>query len=141
MAEHYLATMIDPSRCFSFDTATLLTSSTINALHFPDLSTSGISDTGDGGASRRTSFRLDGFGMCESMTESFSSATGHEDPILTINTNTFTSDMKLEKRDSITQKRRRSRKSLYDASIDGVSFDRVETVMLIDEQNEADDAW
>jgi hypothetical protein len=145
MADQYLASMIDPTRCISFDTAALLTSSTINALHFPGLSTSGISDSGVG--SRTTSFLLDGIGMCESMTESFCSTGGPDDTMPMNNSNIYHPDtsmtniFKLERKDSNAQKRRRSRKSLFDASIDGTSLDKIETVLVIDEQNEPDDAW
>jgi hypothetical protein len=140
MAEQYFASFIDPIRGISFDTAALLTSSTINALHFPGLTTSEISDAG---GSRRTSFLLDGIGMCESMTESFCSAMGQDETIL-INIQSDISTInnsKLEKKDSITQKKRRSRKAQYDASTDGASLDKIETVDVIDEQNEPDDAW
>ena len=129
MADQYRTSMIDSTRNLSFDTVTLLTTSTLNTLHFPNLSTSGISDSG---GSRRTSFLLDGIGMCESMTESFCS-TGGQDDGLTIN------GSKLERKDST--KKRRSRKAQYDASVDGVTLDKIEAVTLIDEQNEADDAW
>ena len=145
MAEQYLASMIDPTRCISFDTAALLTSSTINALHFPGLSTSGISDSGVG--SRTTSFLLDGIGMCESMTESFCSTGGQDDLMSMNNSNNHPSDtsttnvFKLDRKDPNAQKRRRSRKAIFDAIMDGTSLDKIETVTVIDEQNEPDDAW
>ena len=144
MADQYLASMIDSTRNISFDSGALLTSSAINALHFPGLSTSGISDSG---GNRRTSILLDGIGMCESMTESFCSTGGQDDSLLINNTNTLPSDpsttnnLKLERKDSTTQRKRRSRKSQYDALIDGPSLDKIETVALIDEQNEPDDVW
>lgn len=123
--------MIDSTRNISFDSGTLLTSSAINALHFPDLSTSGISDSG---CNRRTSILLDGIGMCESMTESFCSTGGQDD-------SSMMNNLKLERKDSTTQRKRRSRKSQYDALIDGTSLDKIEPVALIDEQNEPDDVW
>jgi hypothetical protein len=141
MSDQYRTSMIDSTRTLSFDTVTLLTTSTINTLHFPGLTTSGISDSG---ASRRASI-LDGIGMCESMTESFCSTGGQDDGISTHNSNIFQLDpsgshsSKLERRDST--KRRRSRKAQYDASIDGTSLDKIESVNVIDEQNEPDDAW
>jgi hypothetical protein len=104
-------------------------------LHFPGLSTSGISDTA---GSRRASILLDGIGMCESMTESFCSTGGQDDGTH----NNLPSDSygtKLERRDST--KKRRSRKAQYDASIDGTSLDKIEAVNVIDEHNEPDDAW
>jgi len=139
MADQYRTSMIDSTRNISFDAVTLLTTSTINTLHFPGLATSEISDLG---GSRRTSFLFDGIGMCESMTESFCSTGGQDD---THTTNALQSDIsmtnnsKLERRDST--KKRRSRKSQYDAAIDGTSLDKIETVNVIDGQNEADDAW
>jgi hypothetical protein len=142
MADQYRTSMIESSRNISFDTAALLTTSTINTLHFPGLITSGMSDSN---ANRRTSTLLDGLGMCESMTESFCSTNGQDDSILNHNTNTLqldTSGMnnpKLERKDST--KKRRSRKAQYDASIDGTSLDKIEAVNVIDEQNEPDDAW
>ncbi len=123
--------MIDSTRNISFDSGTLLTSSAINALHFPDLSTSGISESG---CNRRTSILLDGIGMCESMTESFCSTGGQDD-------SSMMNNLKLERKDSTTQRKRRSRKSQYDALIDGTSLDKIEPVALIDEQNEPDDVW
>jgi len=142
MADQYRTSMIESSRNISFDTVALLTTSTINTLHFPGLITSGMSDSN---ASRRTSVLLDGLGMCESMTESFCSNNGQDDSILNQNTNTLqldtsgTNNPKLERKDST--KKRRSRKAQYDASIDGTSLDKIETVNVIDEQNEPDDAW
>jgi len=142
MADQYRTSMIESSRNISFDTVALLTTSTINTLHFPGLITSGMSDSN---ASRRTSALLDGLGMCESMTESFCSNNGQDDSILNQNTNTHqldtsgTNHPKLERKDST--KKRRSRKAQYDASIDGTSLDKIEAVNVIDEQNEPDDAW
>jgi hypothetical protein len=139
MADQYRTSMIDSSRNISFDTVALLTTSTINTLHFPGLGASGISDSG---GSRRASILLDGLGMCESMTESFCSNGCQDDPTSNY---TLQSDAlglnnpKLERRDST--KKRRSRKAQYDASIDGTSLDKIETVNVIDEQNEPDDAW
>jgi hypothetical protein len=75
--------------------------------------------------------------MCESMTESFCSTGGQDDGIFTHNTESHSS--KLERKDST--KKRRSRKAQYDASIDGASLDKIESVNVIDEQNEPDDAW
>ena len=43
MTDKHLATMGDMTQSISIDPAALLTTSTINALHFPDLTTSGIS--------------------------------------------------------------------------------------------------
>jgi hypothetical protein len=131
MTDQYLSSMIDSTRNISFDSGTLLTSSAINALHFPDLSTSGISESG---CNRRTSILLDGIGMCESMTESFCSTGGQDD-------SSMMNNLKLERKDSTTQRKRRSRKSQYDALIDGTSLDKIEPVALIDEQNEPDDVW
>jgi hypothetical protein len=135
MADQYRTTMFDSTRNISFDSVALLTTSTLNTLHFPGLATSGISDVE---GSRRTSFLLDGIGMCESMTESFCSNGGQDDGI----SNTFQSDhnhSKLERKDST--KKRRSRKAQFDASMDGTPLDKIETVNVIDEQNESDDAW
>ena len=136
--------MNDMTQSISIDPSALLTTSTINALHFPDLTTSGISDSGGG---RSTNLNLDGVGMCESMTESFCSTGGQDDQTSLNNTNThqsdtsMTSNYKLERKDSNAQKRRRSRKAIYDASIDGTTLDKIESVTVIDEQNEPDDAW
>ncbi|CAF0816340.1 unnamed protein product [Rotaria sp. Silwood1] len=146
MTDQYVVSMIDTTRKVSFDNNTLLTSSTINALHFPGLTISGRLDTG---GSRPTSFLSDNIGMCESMTESFSSAGGQDETILINQTNIHQSDisitndnLKVERKDSIAQKKRRSRKSQYDASIDTtLALDKIESVNLFDEQNEADDAW
>jgi hypothetical protein len=135
MTDQYL----DATRNISFDSGTLLTSSAINALHFPDLSTSGISDSG---CNRRTSILLDGIGMCESMTESFCSTGGQDDSSMFIQSDpSMMNNFKLERKDSTTQRKRRSRKSQYDALIDGTSLDKIEPVALIDEQNEPDDVW
>lgn len=138
-----MVSMMDTSRNVSFDSNALLSYSTINGLHFPGLSTSGISDTGSN--SRRTSFVHDVSLMCESMTESFVlPSAGHDDSILTNQTNIVPLDpsYKIEKRDSFSQRRRRSRKSLYDASLDGtIALDKIEPVSLIEEDDEADDAW
>ncbi|CAF1470895.1 unnamed protein product [Adineta ricciae] len=131
MTDQYLGSMIDSTRNLSFDSTTLLTTSAINALHFPGLSTSGISDSG---GNRRTSLLLDGIGMCESMTESICSNGGQDDSLMTNN-------VKLERKDSTAQRKRRSRKSLFDGSVDGPSLDKIEAVTLIDEQNEPDDLW
>ncbi|CAF0784555.1 unnamed protein product [Adineta ricciae] len=131
MADQCLGSMIDSTRNLSFDSTTLLTTSAINALHFPGLSTSGISDSG---GNRRTSLLLDGIGMCESMTESICSNGGQDDSLMMNN-------VKLERKDSTAQRKRRSRKSLFDGSIDGPSLDKIEAVTLIDEQNEPDDLW
>ena len=140
MADQCMSSLIDPIRNISFETNTLLTHSTINALHFPGLSSSGTSDACAG--SRRTSFLLDGMSMCESMTESYSSTIGPDE----LMTNSFhqldhVNGSKLERKDSTTQKKRRSRKSIFDASIDSPSLDKIEPVNLIDEQNEPDDVW
>lgn len=133
MADQQVASIIDPMRNFSFDSPTLLTTSTINGLHFPNLTTSGISDSGNGPSSRRTSILLDGMGMFDSMTESFSSAVG-PDEIDSMN--------KIERKDSnVVQKKRRSRKSQFDASVESPALEKIETVNLIDDQNEADDVW
>ena len=142
MTDRYLSAMNDMTQSISIDPSALLTTSTINALHFPDLTTSGISDSGGG---RTTNFNFEGVGMCESMTESFCSTNGQDDSILNHTTNPLQSDTsgsnnpKLERKDST--KKRRSRKAQYDASIDGTSLDKIETVNVIDEQNEPDDAW
>ena len=153
MVDEYATVATDVTRHMSFDTAVLLSNSTINALHFPDLTTSGISDTGGGGGggdergSRATSFVLDGIGMCESMTESTCSTGGQNDSVQNNHTNTHQSDasvtnnFKLEKKDLAIQKKRRSRKSQYDALIDVTSFDKIETVAVIDGESEPDDVW
>jgi hypothetical protein len=143
MTDRYLSTMNDMTQSISIDPSALLTTSTINALHFPDLTTSGISDSGGG---RTPSFNLDGVGMCESMTESFCSVLGQDDSMLVNNSNGLQFDTpslkSLGKKESInTQKKRRSRKAQYDAAVDGLSLDRIETVNINDEQNDADDTW
>lgn len=130
----------------SIDPSALLTTSTINALHFPDLTTSGVSDSGGG---KMPSLSLDGVGMCESMTESYCSIGGQEEALLvnTMNglqndTSTNHSLKNIGKKDSIAaQKKRRSRKAQYDAVNDGVVLDKIETVTIDDEQIEPDDAW
>jgi hypothetical protein len=145
MTDKYLSTMNDMTQSISIDPSALLTTSTINNLHFPDLTTSGISDSGG----RLTSLNLDGVGMCESMTESFCSVLGQDDTILTNglqtdNTNTsLTHSLKnIGKKNSInTEKKRRSRKAQYDAVVDGISLDKIETVNINDEQHDADDTW
>ncbi|CAF0882253.1 unnamed protein product [Adineta ricciae] len=133
------------NQSISFDPSALLTTSTINNLHFPDLTTSGISDSGGGGGGRPTSFILDGVGMCESMTESFCSVAGQDDAVLVNSTNGLHPDASLrslEKKNATNaQKKRRSRKAQYDASTDGISLDKIEPVNAIDEQNETDDSW
>lgn len=139
MADQFRTSMIDSTRNLTFETVTLLTTSTLNSLNFPGLSTSGISDSAAG--SRRASILLDGLGMCESMTESFCSTGGPDDG----STNPTSTDLsgshhsKLERRDST--KKRRSRKAQYDASIDTPSLDKIEAVNVIGEHNEPDDAW
>ena len=146
MADKNLSTNNDMTQSISMDPSALLTTSTINALHFPDLATSGISDSGGG---RTTSLNLDGVGMCESMTESYCSVTGQDESVLVNNTNGLQSDMSLTnslkhtgKKDSVnTQKKRRSRKAQYDATTDGFSLDKIDSVNIIDEQNESDDVW
>ncbi|CAF4495761.1 unnamed protein product [Rotaria socialis] len=153
MTDQYMVSMMDTSRNMSFDSSGLLTCSTINGLHFPGLTTSELSDTG-GGGSRRTSFLYDSPSMCESMIESFSSAGrggdgGQDDTILINHANMLQSDpsimasLKIEKRDSFIQRKRRSRKSQFDASsLDAtMSLDKIEPVYAIGEQNEADDVW
>jgi hypothetical protein len=145
MAEKYLSSVNDMTRSISIDPSALLTTSTINALHFPDLTTSGISDSGGGG--RVTSLNLDGVGMCESMTESFYEASGHDEPTLINNSNGLQNDTNslksLGKKELMAaQKKRRSRKAQYDATaVDGLSLDKIETVNINDEQIEPDDAW
>ena len=142
--------MMDPTQSISLDPSALLTTSTINALHFPDLTTSGISETGTG---RTPTLNLDGVGMCESMTESFCSVLEQDESILVNNSHGLQSDTSMTtslkqvgKKDSLTenikaQKKRRSRKAQYDAAVDGISLDKIETVNLNDEQIEPDDAW
>ena len=133
MADQQVASIIDPMRNFSFDSPTLLTTSTINALHFPNLTTSGISDSGNGSSSRRTSLLLEGMGMFDSMTESFSSAVGQEE---------LDSTNKIERKESnVGQKKRRSRKSQFDATVESPALEKIEAVTLIDDQMEADDVW
>lgn len=145
MADQYVLSMIDATRRLSFDHNALLAASAINALHFPSLTTSGISDTS--GNSRTTSFIFDNFTMSDSMTESFCSTGGQDDTIPLNYTNALPSEistnnnMKLEKKDSMMQKKRRSRKSQFDASMDFISLDKIESVYLNDDLNEADDAW
>lgn len=138
MSDQYRSSMVDSTRTLSFDTVTLLTTSTINTLHFPGLSTSGISDSA---GSRRTSILLDGFGMCESMTESICSNGGLEDALNNPNSSDLSGShyAKVERRDST--KKRRSRKAQYDALIDTSSLDKIEAVNMIGETNEPDDAW
>lgn len=149
MTDKQFTIMNDMTQSISIDPSALLTTSTINALHFPDLTTSGISDSGGGG--KGISLNLDGVGMCDSiMTESFCEVSGHDDVNL-INTNPTghhtdnsmtTSSKNLNKKDSNTaQKKRRSRKAQYDAVVDGVSLDKIDIVNFNDELNEADDAW
>ncbi|CAF1049803.1 unnamed protein product [Adineta steineri] len=142
MTDKYLSSIHDMNQSISIDPSALLTTSTINALHFPDLTTSGISDSGGG---RPKSFILDGIGMCESMTESFCSVSGQDESMLVNTTNGLQLDTSLKslgKKDSVNaQKQRRSRKAKYDAVIDGLSLDRIEPVNIHDEQNEADDNW
>jgi hypothetical protein len=143
MTERQLSSMSDMTQSISIDPSALLTTSTINALHFPDLTTSGISDSGGG---RVTSLNLEGVGMCESMTESFYEVSGHDEPILVNNSNGLqndTSSLKtLAKKEALAaQKKRRSRKAQYDAVAEGLSFDRIEPVNINDEHNEPDDAW
>jgi hypothetical protein len=146
MTDRYLSAMNDMTQSISIDPSALLTTSTINALHFPDLTTSGISDSGGG---RTTNFNFEGVGMCESMTESFCSVPGQDESGLINTTNGLQTDTSLTpslkntgKKDSInTQKKRRSRKAQYDASTDGLTLDKIETVNLNDESNETDDTW
>ncbi|CAF3571321.1 unnamed protein product [Rotaria sp. Silwood2] len=138
----------DMTQSISIDPSALLTTSTINALHFPDLTTSGISDSGGGGG-RITNSNLDGIGMCESMTESFCSITGPDETIIANNTNGLHNDTStthnlksIGKKESLNaQRKRRSRKAQHEASIDGLSLDKIETVHLDDEHNEPDDVW
>jgi hypothetical protein len=145
MTDKYLSTMNDMTQSISFDPSALLTTSTINALHFPDLTTSGISDVVSG---RTPNFNLEGVGMCESMTESYCSM-GQDDAVLVNNTNGLQSDVSMThtlksigKKESInTQKKRRSRKAQHDASIDGLSLDKIESVNINDELHESDDVW
>jgi hypothetical protein len=149
MTDKNLSSFNDMTQSISIDPSALLTTSTINALHFPDLTTSGISDSGGGGGGRPTSFILDGVGMCESMSESFCSVPGQDESVLTANTtglqmDTSTTNISrnLGKKDSInTQKKRRSRKAQYDASVDGLTLDKIEAMNINEEHNEADDAW
>ena len=147
MTDKHLSSMNDMTQSISIDPSALLTTSTINALHFPDLTTSGISDSGGGG--KGLSLNLDGVGMCESMTESFFEVPGQDETILVNNSNglqtdtSMTSSLKnLGKKESVNkEKKRRSRKAQYDAVVDGMSFDKIETMNLIEEQTEPDDAW
>ena len=144
MTDKFLSSIIDPTQSISFDPSALLTTSTINALHFPDLMTSGISDSG--APPRTTTLNLEGVGMCESMTESYCSTHGQDDTVL-INTHVDSSSMNTSyiknhnKKDLTAQKKRRSRKAQFDAATDGFSLDKIETVQINDEQLEADDAW
>lgn len=144
MTDKFLSSIIDPTQSISFDPSALLTTSTINALHFPDLMTSGISDSG--APPRTTTLNLEGVGMCESMTESYCSTHGQDDAVL-INTHVDSSSMNTSyiknhnKKDLTAQKKRRSRKAQFDAATDGFSLDKIETVQINDEQLEADDAW
>ena len=144
MTDQYLTSVMDSSRNLAFDTSALLSNSTINALHFPDLTSSGISDSGGvgGHTNRRTSLLLDGAGMCDSMTESFCSTSGYEEipPSNTTPLDPLTGS-KMERKDSTTQRKRRSRKAQFDASVESPSLDKIESVNLIDEQSEADDVW
>lgn len=145
MTDKILSSLHDMAQSISIDPSALLTTSTINALHFPDLTTSGISDSGGGG--RFPSLNLDGVGMCESMTESFYEVSGHDDLTnthgLQNDTSMTTSSLKsLGKKDSnATQKKRRSRKAQHDAATDGLALEKIETVAINEEQLEADDAW
>ena len=148
MTDKILSSMHDMNQSISIDPSALLTTSTINALHFPDLTTSGISDSGGGG--RFPSFNLDGVGMCESMTESFYEVSGQDELNLVNNahglqndTSMTTSSLKsLGKKDSnATQKKRRSRKAQHDAAVDSLSLDKIETVAINEEQLEPDDVW
>jgi hypothetical protein len=71
---------------------------------------------------------------------------GQDDSMLVNNSNGLQFDTpslkSLGKKESInTQKKRRSRKAQYDAAVDGLSLDRIETVNINDEQNDADDTW
>jgi hypothetical protein len=147
MTDKYLSTVNDMTQSISIDPSALLTTSTINALHFPDLTTSGISDSGGG---RVINLNLDGVGMCESMTESFFEASGQDEPTTLVNNSnglqtdtSMTSSLKnLGKKEAIAaQKKRRSRKAQYDAVVDGLSLDKIETVNINDEQIEPDDVW
>lgn len=148
MADKNFASMTDMIQSITFDQAALLTTSTINALHFPDLATSGISDSGGGGGGRIMSLNLDGVGMCESMTESYCSVGGQEETGTLINSSVLQNDMPItptmkhmSKKEAINaQKKRRSRKAQYDAATDGFSLDKIETVNF-HEDNEPDDAW
>lgn len=77
---------------------------------------------------------LDGMSMFDSMTESFSSAVGQEESNDPTN--------KIERKDSnAVQKKRRSRKSQFDASNESPALEKIEAVNLIDDQIEADDVW
>jgi hypothetical protein len=145
MADQHFASLLDPIRSFSFDSAAILTNSTINALHFPGLANSVISDSGNASIisdNRRASILLDGIGMCDSMTESFCSTMGQDDMIMnTTSPIDALNGSKIDRKDSTVQKKRRSRKSQFDASIDSPSLDRIEPVNLVDDQTEADDVW
>jgi hypothetical protein len=148
MTDKHFSSINDITQSISIDPSALLTTSTINALHFPDLTTSGISDSG---GARMPSLNLDGVGMCESMTESFCSVAGQDETLLVNNANGLQTDTSLTtnnlknigKKDTLNtqQKKRRSRKAQYDAAVDGLSLDKIETMNIIDEQNEPDDAW
>ncbi|CAF1234823.1 unnamed protein product [Rotaria sordida] len=155
MADKNFLLNTDMTQSISIDPSALLTTSTINALHFPDLTTSGISDSGGGGgggggSNRIINLNLDGVGMCESMTESFCSINGQDETIIGNNTNGLQNDAStinnlknLGKKESLnTQKKRRSRKAQYDAATDGLlSLDKIETVHIDDEHHETDDTW
>lgn len=155
MTEKILSSIVDQTQSISIDPSALLTTSTINGLHFPDLTTSGISETSNTG--RPFSLNLDGVGMCESMTESYCSVTGFDETALlnnNANTNGLQTDTSMSnsiklnsKKDPMTesymkaQKKRRSRKAQYDATNDGFSLDKIDIVPINEEQTEADDAW
>ncbi|CAF1356165.1 unnamed protein product [Rotaria sordida] len=155
MADKNFLLNTDMTQSISIDPSALLTTSTINALHFPDLTTSGISDSGGGGgggggSNRIINLNLDGVGMCESMTESFCSINGQDETIIGNNINGLQHDAStinnlknLGKKESLnTQKKRRSRKAQYDAATDGLlSLDKIETVHIDDEHHETDDTW
>ena len=144
MTDKFLSSIIDPTQSISIDPSALLTTSTINALHFPDLTTSGISDSGI--APRTTTLNLEGVGMCESMTESYCSTHGQDESVL-INSHADSTSMTNSlikhhnKKDLTAQKKRRSRKAQFDAATDGFSLDKIETVHINEEQLEPDDAW
>lgn len=149
MTDKILTSMHDMTQSISIDPSALLTTSTINNLHFPDLTTSGISDSGGGG--RTMNLNLEGVGMCESMTESFCSVLGQDDTMLVNNSNglhtdntSMTNNLKnIGKKPSInSEKKRRSRKAQYDASFDGcLSLDKIETMNINEDSNDQDDTW